>query len=512
MSSGSFTLNGTSGNNYGLFAMTGGNATVTGGLFDQIQTSTISGGTYTSATSNYLIIRSGTVTVSGNGTFNVNQFRIDGQGQVLRVTGGTVNVTGTQFYFGSNTFGSGNRNSTGNQTGGTVTMASSNGLVIGQQSSVGQANTSLNLYQISGGTLNLQQITLAASNYLGDGINRFAMSGGTLNLGSGGLVIGSGNGTKQFQFSGGIIGTQANNWSSSAPVSLVSGNTTFRASDTNAIARNISLSGAVSGAGGLIKSAAGNLTLSGNNTYAGATRITGGNLVLSGSGAINSTSGIMLDGGNLRHNSSVSLTRPVSFGAGGGTISGNGTIATLVTVGASGVLSPGNSPGVQEYAGGLVWDPDGEYAWETNALSGTAGTNWDVIEVSGSALDLSGLSSTDQFILDLTTLGGDNLPGELVGGYDPGSYAFDITTYTSLVVPIGYTTTPGSVLTDLFSFNSFANWQGPQPDSVSVRVNASGNGLELGIVYVPEPSPAVFAGLGLVVVGYVIARRRQLAC
>jgi fibronectin-binding autotransporter adhesin len=509
ISDGSFSLNAANSSNYGAYSMTGGNVTVSGGIYDQVFTSTISGGTYTNSSSNQFTIRGGTFAVSGNGSFNVNRFRIDGQGQRLQVDGGTVNVTGDQFLFGSNSFGTGTRNSTGNQTGGTVTMAHSNGLILGHQSAVGQSASSLNLYQLSGGTLNLQRVTLAASNFLGDGINRFAMSGGTLNLGSGGLAIGSGNGTKQFQFSGGTVGAQANNWSSSAALSLVSGNTTFRASDTNAIARNITLSGVVGGAGGLIKSAGGDLTLSGNNTYAGATRITGGNLVLSGSGAINSTSGITLDGGNLRHNSSVALTRPVSFAAGGGTISGNGTIATLVTVGAGGVLSPGNSPGVQEYAAGLVWEPDGEYVWETNALSGTAGTNWDVIEVSGSALDLSGLSSTDQFILDLTTLGGDNLPGELVGGYDPGTYAFDIATYSSLVVPIGYATTPGSDLTDLFSFNGFANWQGPQPDSVSVRVNSSGNGLELGIVYVPEPSPGVFAGLGLVVVGYVIARRRQ---
>ncbi len=334
MSSGSFALNGASNNNYGAFNMTGGNVTVTGGMYDTPFTSTISGGTYTSSTSNYFSIRSGTVTVSGNATFNVNQFRIDGQGQQLRVTGGAVNVTGAQFFFGINTF-TGTRNSTGNQTGGTVSMAHANGLVLGQQSAAGLDAASLNLYQLSGGTLNLQRITLAETNYLGPGTNRFAMSGGTLNLGSGGLVIGAGSGTKQFQFSGGTVGAQTADWSSSAPLALVSGTTTFRASDSDGIARNITLSGALSGNGSLAKTGDGVLTLSGANTYIGTTTVNAGTLLVNGThtgaGDYTVATGATLGGtGSISGNLSIAgdatfwvadLDDPTGLDVAGGTVS-----------------------------------------------------------------------------------------------------------------------------------------------------------------------------------------------
>jgi autotransporter-associated beta strand protein len=329
VTSGSFALNAANSSNFGAYSMTGGSVTVSGGIFDQVFTSTISGGTYTNSSSNQFTIRGGTFAVSGNGSFNVNRFRIDGQGQQLGVSGGTVNVTGSEFLFGSNTFASGIRNSTGNQTGGTVTMAHSNGLVLGNQSAVGQSSSSLNLYQLSGGTLNLQRITLSAASYLGDGINRFAMSGGTLNLGNGGLVIGSGNGTKQFQFSGGTVGAQTADWSSSAAIELGSGSTTFRASDTVGIARNISLSGALTGNGSLVKTGEGVLTLSGNNTYSGTTTINAGTLLVDGThtGAGNYTiaSGATLGGiGSISGNLSLAgdatfwVDDTVSFTAAGG--------------------------------------------------------------------------------------------------------------------------------------------------------------------------------------------------
>ena len=100
-----------------------------------------------------------------------------------------------------------------------------------------------------------------------------------------------------------------------------------------------------------------------------------------------------------------------------------------MTVGSVQAISPGNSPGIKAYTSGLTWNPGGTYVWETNALTGTAGTNWDMIAVSGGALDLSGLSGTNQFILDLTTLAAGDVAGGLASPYDGGSYMFQIASY-----------------------------------------------------------------------------------
>lgn len=511
MSAGSVSLNASSGNNFGRFIMSGGSVTVSGGIFDQLFTSTISGGTYTNSSTNPVQLRGGVFTVAGTGRFDVTGLLLTGAGGTFRVEGGVMNVTGNQFTVGNNNFTGGTRNASTTQTGGSVSMANAAGLVLGQASGTGQSSSSLNLYQFTGGTLTLEKVTLAAVGYVSPGVNRFAMSGGTLNLGSGGFVIGTGSGTKEILLSGGTVAASAD-WSSSADMSLLtttgSGTGTFQAADSGNVARNITLSGILSGSGALAKTGGGVLTLSNTNTYLGNTRISAGRLLLSGSGSINASSGLTLDGGELRQNSLTALTRSITFGGGGGMISGTGEIASVVTAGAGAILSPGNSPGIQEYSSGLVWNPGGTYVWETNALLGTAGTNWDVIAVSGGPLNLSGLSSLNRFVLDPTTLDAGDMPGTLGGGYEPGTYAFDIATFATLLVPDGYATTANSILTDLFSFNELVNWQGTQPSSLTVQVNSSGNGLELNLVIVPEPTAGIIAGMGMLLAGWSLGRRR----
>lgn len=95
-----------------------------------------------------------------------------------------------------------------------------------------------------------------------------------------------------------------------------------------------------------------------------------------------------------------------------------------------------------------------------------------------------------------------------LGGYEPGTYAFDIATFATLLVPDGYATTANSILTDLFSFNELVNWQGTQPSSLTVQVNSSGNGLELNLVIVPEPTAGIIAGMGMLLAGWSLGSRR----
>ncbi|MCX7412752.1 MAG: autotransporter-associated beta strand repeat-containing protein [Planctomycetia bacterium] len=269
----------------------------------------------------------------------------------------------------------------------------------------------------------------------------------------------------------------------------------------------LALAASISGSGSLTKLGAGALALSGINGYTGATLISGGRLTVESTGSLNGTSGITMNGGDFKYNAATTLTPSITFAGAGGTLSGTGTIGSALTVGTNAVLSPGNSPGTQTFTNGLAWAPGGTYVWELNSLSGTAGTSWDLLNVSGGMFDISGLSASGKFNLDLVTLNGSNVAGPLDSSYVPGStYEFLITSFATL----GSGTSnfgPNSDLTSLFNIN-LTGWQGIKPSlsDMSVRVNAAGNGIQL--VIVPEPSTMFFAGLGVVMAGWWRLRRR----
>ncbi|MCA0014763.1 autotransporter-associated beta strand repeat-containing protein [Mesorhizobium sp. B292B1B] len=216
-----------------------------------------------------------------------------------------------------------------------------------------------------------------------DGANSYsggtAINGGTLqvaadaNLGdaAGGLSLADGT----------TLRTTAA-FTSARSATLASGTGTFQ---TDA---NLTLSGPITGAGGLTKTGAGALSLTGTNSYAGPTTVTAG--------------GLYVDGDNGAATGAVSA-------ASGATIGGKGSIGGDVTVADGATLSPGSAdgaPGTLAIGGNLNLSSGSTL----NYAFGEAG-------VAGGALN------------DLTTVGGNlaldgtlNVSVSAGGTFGPGVY------------------------------------------------------------------------------------------
>ena len=245
---------------------------VNGGTLNVATTLGIGNSTATNSSAN-MRVDAGSVTVGGTTTVTNNQGSSPGRYTVLDLSGGTFTSNDTA--------------GAGIQVGGNFATPYAELLV---------RNTA---------TLNANTITLGNANQTG-GVIVLELIGGTTYLGSGGIVTGGSSVTPAVNFGATAVATSpilaANApWSSSVAITLNNSSSgllpTVKASNASGGAEAITLSGSLSGGGGLNKSGAGMLTLSGSNNYGGGTNISAGTIIFASPAALPTFSKLFVNTG-----------------------------------------------------------------------------------------------------------------------------------------------------------------------------------------------------------------------
>lgn len=203
--------------------------------------------------------------------------------------------------------------------------------------------------------------------------------------------------------------------------------------------------GVLSGTGTLTKQGAGTVTLSGANTYSGNTTVSSGTLLVSGSA----------------NNSAVTVSS-------GATLAGAGSVGGLTV---NGMVSPGNSSGARATlnCGALTLGSGGGYTFDISNVSGSAGTDWDLVSGSG-VLTVNAAGTFTIYATGNPT------------GFDSGaSYTWTIMSGSSVS---GFNAARFAVDTSSFT---------PGLDGGTFSVANSGANLQLVFTPAPPPTPAGFS-------------------
>ena len=357
---------------------------------------------------------------------------------------------------------------------------------------------------VSGGLLSTANgSTLTAASY--------ALNGGTVsaNLGAGTVTASSGttslSGTSaaaNVNVSGGTLNTSgANKLADGAAVVVSSGTLGVGGSDTV---------GSLAASGGVVTVASdATLTANGNSSITGSARATGGTV------AIANNSRLTLA------NSSTTTSSDLSIGS-GATLAGTG--GTSGQIKGSGLLSPGNSPGILT-SGSVDLTGEIDFAFEFTAAGAptyleAGNSKNDLLHLTSGSTPFSGSFSRENTVsfyfndAGLSASLASLTPTTYLGGFFVDSSSFDIAGLLSnatkqyFIAAAGGSTTLNGV-----SYNLMSNEDASR--IILSNVNQSGanfatgtvNGTVLGVMAVPEPSAFSLLAIGLG--GLAMMRRRS---
>jgi autotransporter-associated beta strand protein len=354
-SSGLLDLNGFNESVGNLVINGGGRADANGGLLQVAGNATVNAGTMDSGVNGSLQVF-GNLAINAGGTVNVASGALLDTQDVSVAAGGTLAVADTL-----------NAGISGNLTitaGSIVTVAANGELqmfggdLVTSAAATSATITGAGLLGVFSGSVVVADGAAAIDLDLSTGIDGTLTKRGagsvrvtgpgdaffSAELYAGTLLVGSSTtlGAAQLNFYGGTLAPDGASRSLTNEISA--GDLTFGAAPAifeTPTGLNLTLSGAITGPGGVTKRGPALLVLSGNNDYAGNTTISAGTLtVASNSNLGGATGSIVLDGGTLRPSAAiVAPARNVILNAAGGTIDTHGFNSTLGTMDGTGAVT-----------------------------------------------------------------------------------------------------------------------------------------------------------------------------
>jgi hypothetical protein len=433
-------------------------------------------------------------TVSGTGILTAATYALNGGTVSVKLGAGTVNTSiGTTLLSG--TSGAANVNVSGgllslvsaNRLADAAAVAVSSGeLAMGGNDTIGSLST-------TGGTVSGTGTLTAATYALNGGTVSVNLGAGTVNTSSGTTLLSGTSGAANVNVSGGTLNTSgANKLDNGAAVAVSSGTLGVGGSDTVG-------SLAASGTGVVTVASGTTLTANGNSSITGSSRATGGTVAIANNSKLSLA------------NSSTTTTSDLSIGS-GSTLAGTG--GTSGQIKGSGLLSPGNSPGILS-SGSVDLSGGIDFAFEFTAsgaptYSQATNSKNDLLHLTSGSTPFSGSFSAGNTVslyfndagLSASLLSA--TPTTYLGGFFVDS-TFNIAGLLStanmqyFIAASGGTTSFNGVNYNLMS-NEVASRMILSNVNQSAADFSTGtvNGTVLGVMAVPEPSSGslLLAGIG----------------